>query len=147
VKELMMLPVGEWFCELQRGDPVLEIHIPEGSRMEHEQCRDSLEYATRYYHERFPDKPFRGFVCTSWLFDSQLQSILSPTSNIVKFQKDFYLFPVVSDERETYNRVFGTTTLDPGTASRDTSLRRAIIEYAEAGHRLHGGGGIRLNDQ
>lgn len=139
------LSATQWGVELRRGDPVLDIHIPEGGPMRPEQCKESFERAIRFYRDRFPEKPFRAFVCTSWLLDPQLAAIVPASSNIAAFQREFYLLPVLSDERETYRRVFGTATLDPTTASRDTGLRRAIVEYAESGHLLHAGAGILLS--
>lgn len=143
-KETVRLPASEWHIVLRRDDPVLEIHIAEGSRMAHEECKESLHRALVFYREFFPQQSFRSFVCTSWLLDSQLQTILPASSNIVKFQKLFHLFPVLSDEGETYQRVFGTRTIVPETANRDTALRRAILDYASAGHRLYAAGGLLL---
>lgn len=145
-QETVRLSADDWRVVLRRGDPVLDIHIPEGSPMRPEQCRESFERAVRFYRERFPEKPFKAFVCASWLLDPQLADIVPATSNITAFQRMLSLFPVLSDESETYRRVFGTDALDPATASRDTGLRRAIVEFAKAGHRLHGGGGLLLAD-
>lgn len=143
-QEAVRLSASDWRVVLQRGDPVLEVHIPEDGPMRPEQCRESFDNAVRFYSERFPEKPFRAFVCTSWLLDPQLADLVPAPANITSFQKMFSLFPVLSDERETYRRVFGTDDLDPVTASRDTGLRRAIVEFAEAGHLVHGGGGLLL---
>ncbi|WP_254450621.1 acyltransferase domain-containing protein [Cohnella herbarum] len=145
-EETIRLSASDWVVVLRRGDPVLEVHIPEDGPMRPEQCRESFDNATRFYREQFPEKPYRAFVCTSWLLDPQLADLVPAPANITSFQKTFSLFPVLSDERETYRRVFGTDDLDPVTASRDTGLRRAIVEYAEAGHLLHGGAGLLLAD-
>ncbi|MFD0960449.1 acyltransferase domain-containing protein [Paenibacillus chungangensis] len=141
------LSASEWKPVLRRGDCALEVHIAEGSKLDHELCRASMEEAISFYSTYFPEQPFHVFVCTSWLLDAQLQAILPAQSNIVKFQRDFHLLPVKSDERETYERVFGSGTLDITKDQGDTSLRRAIIAHVESGRRLHGGGGFILRDE
>jgi hypothetical protein len=78
--------------------------------------------------------------------DPQFQAFLPASSNIVNFQKEFYLFPVRSNEDETYRRVFGTKTIDPATASRNTGLRRAILDYVAAGNQLQAAAGFLLKD-
>jgi hypothetical protein len=140
------LPATDWRIELQRGDPVLSIHIPEGGKMAHELCKESMLLAVDFYRKHFPDRPFRAFACTSWLMDPQFQTILPDSSNIVKFQKEFYLFPIRSNEEETYRRVFGAAEVDPATAGRDTGLRRAILDHAAAGNRPHAASGFLLQD-
>lgn len=142
IRDAVQLPKSDWREVLRRGVPVLEVHIAEGSPMTHALCRASYLEAERFVAEHFPERTFDAFVCSSWLLDSQFQRILPPESNIVKFQKDYHMVPLLSDEKETYWRVFGKAEVDK--ASRDTALRRAIIEFAEAGGKLHGGGGFML---
>ncbi len=144
VRDTALLPAEEWTVELHRGDPVLDMHIPEGGPMQPEQCRESFGRAVRFFADRFPDKPFRALVCTSWLLDAQLAGILPASSNIAAFQRELHLYPVRSNEEETYRRVFGTSRIDPRTASRATKLQRAIADYAEAGGLLHAAGGLLL---
>lgn len=146
LRETVGLSEAEWRQELCRGDTVLAVHIPEGSRMSLEECLDSLRQANTFYDRFFPDRPFRAFVCSSWLLDPQFQSILPPASNIVKFQRLFYLLPVLSDESETYWRVFGTRELDLRTAAGDTGLRRAILDYATSGGRMRSAVGVLLRE-
>ncbi|MHA6485009.1 acyltransferase domain-containing protein [Paenibacillus sp. strain BS8-2] len=141
---LIRLSSADWEVAFRRGDPVLDMHIPEGEPMLPEACEESMKRAVAFFGEYFPEKAVKAFVCVSWLLDSQLADILPAASNITAFQRKLQLFPVLSDERETYVRVFGTETLDPSTASSDTGLRKAIIAFAANGHRLHGGGGIRM---
>lgn len=144
IRDMVQLTKPDWREVLRRGAPVLEVHIAEGSPMTHALCRASYLEADRFVADHFPDRDFDAFVCSSWLLDSQFQRILPSESNIVKFQKDYYMIPLLSDEKETYWRVFGKAELEPDKASRDTTLRRAILEFAEGGGKLHGGGGFML---
>jgi hypothetical protein len=145
-QRLIRLSAADWQVAFRRGDPVLDMHIPEGEPLLPEACEESMRRAITFFCSYFPEKPIKAFVCVSWLLDSQLADIVPATSNITAFQRKLHLFPVLSDERETYIRVFGTDTLDPATARSDTGLRRAIIAFAARGQRLRGGGGLRLID-
>ncbi|CAM4256742.1 hypothetical protein FHS16_001488 [Paenibacillus endophyticus] len=138
------LSTDEWRIVIQRGDSALEIHIPEGSPMTPQSCKESVARAISFYHDRMPEQSIASFVCVSWLLDPQLAQLVPEASNISAFQKMLHLFPVRSDDRETYERVFGTDKLDLSTAKKDSGLRRAIILHVESGHRLHGGGGLLL---
>lgn len=142
--ETIRLPAADWRIALRRGDPVLDIHIAEGSKLTPAACRQSLRQAAAFYRALEPPQPFLAFVCASWLLDPQLRAILPPSSNIASFQQLFYLFPLLSDESETYQRVFGSRTIDPAQADRSSSLRRAVADYAAAGNRLHAAGGFLL---
>jgi len=142
--ETIRLPAADWRIALRRGDPVLDVHIAEGSKLTPKECRESLRQAAAFYQAFDPPQPFRAFVCASWLLDPQFGAILPPSSNIVAFQRLFYLFPLLSDESETYLRVFGSRTIDPAKADRGSTLRRAVADYAAAGNLLHGAGGLLL---
>jgi hypothetical protein len=99
---MVHLPTADWRIVLQRGELVLNIHIPEDGKMSPELCRESFFQAVDFYQTYFPEQSYSAFVCTSWLMDPQFQAILPASSNIVKFQKEFYLFPVRSNEDETF---------------------------------------------
>lgn len=143
--EMIQLNKEDWQMILQKGDTVLEIHIGEGSKMT--QCEESFYEAADFYKTYLPEVVFQALVCASWLMDSQFQTILPETSNIVKFQRAFYLLPIKSDEGETLQRVFGSRKIaDPSVAPRNTSLRRAILDYTAEGNHLHGGAGFILKD-
>lgn len=138
----------EWECVLERGDPVLGVHIPAAGRfhgpMDAESCEQSFREAVVFYGRFFPEHRFRGFTCTSWLLDGQFPQYLPPQSNIVLFQKRFHLIPVPgASDSQAMERVFGSRVSDWTRAPRDTSLRRAIIDHIVAGGCLRSGGGFR----
>jgi hypothetical protein len=60
----------------------------------------------------------------------------------VLWQRELYLFPTPNrpDSRSGLYFVFGTDSVDPATAPRDTSMRRALLDHLTAGCRLLGGG-------
>ena len=131
------LPKQQWRPVLAPGDPVLNIHIPGGGPMTHERSGESFAAALEFVPRHFPDRPFAGFCCSSWILDAQLEELLPPTSNLVRFQHEVYLFPVLSNDRALLNAAFGGVPADLTEAPRDTTLRRALAD------RLLGGGHLR----
>lgn len=74
---------------LKAGDPILEIHIPEGSPMTPEACDESFAMARKFFAEYFPDYHYKAFTCGSWLLDDTLKDHLKATSNILAFADRF----------------------------------------------------------
>ena len=129
----------EWVEVLAPGAPVLHLHIPVGRPLELEGCRRSLEEALRFFPACFPEVPFVAFSCTSWLLDAQLEVLLPPSSNLVRFLRQMYLLPMVGDGREAFEWVFDGVPTDLAQAPRDTTLRRALLDHLLAGGHLRGG--------
>ncbi len=135
------LPLSEWRQALAPGDPVLNIHIPGDARLSPELCADSLARAMDFYPRRFPDRPFNAFVCESWLLNGFLARILHAESNIMRFQREFYLYPIELERSQLLREVFGEEPADWKTASRDNSFKRSLAEYFAAGGEYHSTGG------
>lgn len=143
----LALPLSEWSPALLPGDPVLDIHIPEDGRMDFDACGESLRQAQAFFPRHFPERPPAvAFVCCTWFFDAQYQQLLPPTSNIVRFQREFYLSPVLSYDGEPFRRVFGEMPEDLSAAPRDTALRRAMLDFKAAGGLLRSAAGFCLID-
>ena len=92
VKEKIILDSNGWEQELAPGDPVLDIHIPGGMPLEFEECKEAMRAAMGFFKKHFPEKQAAAFTCFSWLLDTRLQELLPDDSNIIRFQKEFYLF-------------------------------------------------------
>ena len=128
------LVVDEWSVALERGDPVLSVHIPASGPMDHAACGASFDAATRFFPRHFPEHGFRAFVSGSWLFDDQLGDWLPASSNIVRFQREFHLLPRRgTSDFQIFERVFGGRVENPDAAPQDTALRRAVIQHMKAG--------------
>ncbi|TMV50878.1 hypothetical protein FE783_09435 [Paenibacillus mesophilus] len=142
------LRADEWELVLEKGDTVLDVHIPEGGKMTHELCRDSYGQAVAFAADHFPETPFKGFVCSSWLLAPQFPLLLPADANIVRFQRDYYVTPVKSDEDQTLERVFGfgTKLADLPHVPRDTSLQRIVYDHLASGGCIHGAAGFLLKD-
>jgi hypothetical protein len=139
VRRQVRLRRDEWRQVLAPGDPVLHVHIPAGSAMDFDRCGRSYAAALEFFPRHFPDRPFVGFACSSWLLDPQLQRLLPAASNIARLQREVYLLPGSSSGANTLGRVFGAVPDDLARAPRDTTLQRAILDHLQAGGHLSSG--------
>jgi hypothetical protein len=140
------LPLSEWELTLSPGDRIMEVHIPAGGNMTPERCRESMRQALDFFPRHFPDRPFVGFACYSWILNPQLAEIYRPDANMVLWQRELYLFPVPSGNRSGLYFVFGEDEVDPDTAPRDTSMRRALLDHLAADGGLITGGMFLLSE-
>jgi len=127
------LPAGEWEQVLAPGDPVLNIHIPTGGPMDYDRCGESIAMVPEFFGEHFPERQWRAICCGSWLLNSALQELLPETANMVRFQREMYLFPIGMGDESLPRSIFDELPVDPATAPRDNTLRRAYLERLEAG--------------
>lgn len=70
---------------VKKGDPILEVHIPEGEKLATDACLAAFDAARAFFPKYFPDAPFTCFTCHSWLLDETLRGYLSEGSNILAF--------------------------------------------------------------
>jgi hypothetical protein len=134
--QAVFLPRLEWDLVLQEGDTVLDLHIPRKDPLTTETCSDSYRQALEFFPRIFPERPWKALYCHTWFFTPQLQSFLSPESSIVKFQREFYLYPFPGSVGFLWSFVFGVKYPDPATAPRDTSLRRAVLDWIGQGKEI-----------
>ncbi len=146
--EQMRLSLSEWEEVLAPGDPVLHLHIPGGEPMSYDRCGEAFERALEFFPRHFPDYQFNAFMCGSWLLNTALQDLASQTSNMVRFQREVYLFPIGLSDDSLASALFGGLRRQmPETLSeypRETSLQRAYLDAVEAGEYEPGGGGCFL---
>ena len=145
LREESFLLHSVWERVLKHGDTVLDLHIPRGDKLTVKECRESLQAAYQFFPAIFPDRPFKGLFCHTWFFTPQLQKILPPESNIVRFQREFYLYPYPGGPEFLWNFVFGEKYPDATTAPRDTSLRRAVLDWLAEGKELFDLPGLMLH--
>lgn len=142
----LTLGLREWECVLAPGDSTLDMHIPEGGRMTLEACGDSMRRAAAFFARFFPNQLCRSVTCGSWIFNTQFERIPLSSDNLVRFQRELYLFPTPSNGRDGLWFIFLQNEVDPRTAPRDTSLRRAVADFLATGERWRGGGMFYLLD-
>lgn len=146
VRHRVRLPLAEWERVLAKGDLILDMHIPAGGGMTPEKCGDSLRRGVDFFRRFFPDKPFRAVTCVSWIFNTQLEEIELSSDNLVRFQRELYLYPVPSTGSDGLWFIFLSPSVDPATAPRDTSLRCAVADFLAAGNIWRGGGMFFLTE-
>jgi hypothetical protein len=134
--QTVFLPRAEWDLILQNGDTVLDLHIPRKDPLTAETCSASFRQAQEFFPRVFPDRPSKALYCHTWFFTPQLQTFLPPESSIVKFQREFYLYPFPGNVGFLWSFVFGEKNPDPSTAPRDTSLRRAVLDWLNQGKKI-----------
>ncbi len=134
------LALRDWECVLAPDDATLDMHIPEGGAMSLEACGDSMRRAAAFFARFFPNRVCRTFGCSSWILNTQLERIRLSSQNLVRFQRELYLFPVPSSGRDGLWFIFLSDDVDPATAPRDTSLRRGVADFLATGERWRGGG-------
>jgi hypothetical protein len=145
-KNPICLPRTEWQLILQQGDTVLDLHIPRFDPFTAADCRESMYQAYDFFARQFPEQPFKASYCHTWFFTPQLQLLLPRESNLVRFQREFYLYPFPGGPGFLWEYVFGERYPVPAGAPRDTSLRRAVLDWLEQGGELFDLPGVRFHD-
>jgi len=135
------LPAAEWQQVLARNDPALYIHFPGGRPLAHDVCGKSFELAAEFFQRHFPERPYVCFCCDSWVLNSELQMFLPPTSNMVRFQREMYLLPHVTDDLQLANVILGGMPQNLSQAPRDTALQRALLDHIARGGCFHASAG------
>ena len=127
-----------WQVVLSPGDDTINLHIPATGSLDIEQCKISLEKMKIFYRKYLPDYKYKAFICYSWLLDSQLEEILPPTSNILKFQKLGCLFDMPDIPSDAIWRVFGEKGIERRTHMN--SFQKAMCQFVDSGGKFITGG-------
>ncbi|MEI6286135.1 MAG: acyltransferase domain-containing protein [Bacillota bacterium] len=133
------LDLQEWQPVFSATDTLLDIHIPEGGKMTPESVRQSLTGALEFFSTYFPQLKIAGFVCMSWIFNPRYENLL-PQANMSEFMRNVYLIPFPASKRdEGFYFLFGKDYLPGENYSRDTKLRRMMLDELQAGRPLRHG--------
>lgn len=123
---------------IQKGEPVMEIHIPADGPLTHEECVKSVEMAKEFFAAYYPEYKFEYFTCHSWLIDTALKDILDPDSNILQFQS---MFDVIeeddSDAILRYVFKWNTNSQNLAEFTCTTGMSKKVKETALAGKVYH----------
>jgi hypothetical protein len=93
LREKRRLPRAEWRQVLGPGDSVLDMHVPGEGALTLQAIGDALAQAGPFFERFEPGRRFAAFTCDSWLFSPQLEELVGPDSNIVRWQRSGYLLP------------------------------------------------------
>lgn len=126
--------------------PVLNIHIPEGERLELSACQQSLKEAVAFFSAYFPQYAYRGFVCDSWLLDKHNAQFMRPDSNILRFASLFdCVVQTNSENNELIRRLWGIHTAcreELAMLPEDTDLQKRAKQYLLSGGKTGNGYGF-----
>jgi hypothetical protein len=144
-EKMESFPKSGWQKIANAGEPIVSVHISGGEPMNTEACADSFVRAKSFHEKYFPNDKFPIFTCDTWLLDPQLQKVLKEDSNIVQFQKRFFLAPNPRDsEFVPIRTIFGPQALVVGyeNVEHKTSLQKAAAQLKDEGHTLRHGIGF-----
>lgn len=137
-KDVITIAKSDWDTALSKGDTVLAVHVPSGPGYNPERLKNSMTLALDFYQEYFPEINIKGFWSESWLYDSRLSLVLdNETSNIIKVQRQFYLYPINEGDGMLRYEAFGDWKADPTKVELKTTLQKATAAYMNTGARFN----------
>lgn len=124
---------------LKKGDPIIEVHIPQGEPLLKKDCEASITWAKEFFKSYFPEYEYNCFTCHSWLLDYEIKGFLRPESNIIEFQNMFDIIGY-DESNQAMKYLFD---INPDKTSQ-SFLQKKILEHTTSGGKLHEGYGIIL---
>ncbi len=125
------------YLPFQKGDQVLKIHISDNESLAG--CAESMRSARAFFTRYYPEYKNAVMLTRTWLLDPRLTALLSPDSNIIKFQQLFHIYDYINNEQEVLRRIFGEYKENLDAYTPTSSLARAVLPYLKAGNRLGSG--------
>lgn len=123
---------------IQKGDPVLNVHIPSGSRLTPSACEASYQQAARFFNMQPA-----VFICHSWLLCPALKNLLPSGSNILQFQNEYTITGVDAESRQAEERIFGCLKSCPSEYPENSYLQKSAKTWLLSGNPLPAGYGVR----
>jgi hypothetical protein len=143
----LSLSLVDWDLVLAHNADVLIFHVPTGAPLTFDMCGDSFRRALEVFPRYYPDFNFRAFWTSTWMMDPRLQNLVAPEYNIVRLQREMFVYPgLQGDNNQYYERIFGWGTKDINQVEWKTSLQRTIGNYLNNGGHFHGGYCFLLKD-
>lgn len=129
---------------VQKGDPVINTHIPADGHFEPADVQDAFCRAYRY----FGKTGITPIVCSSWLLYPDNRKFCAPNSRMVAFLDNFTILQSYGkqDSGDLW-RVFGVRdSYEPDTLPENTPLQRQLKKHLQNGGTMGSGYGILLHD-
>lgn len=130
---------------------IIYIHIPQGEKLDYNECRKSIISADEFFKKYFPEYSYNYYFCESWLLFENNREFMDKNSNIVKFMNLFDIHYSVSAEEQAFERIFGKNfncnsllyrlnknkrKSDINSLSEFTSLQKSAKQYLQSGKKL-----------
>lgn len=130
-KETVSLPKAVWKKVLEKGDPVVSVHIPPTGKLTPELVDETLEETRAFLAKYYPDFSYKAFFCHSWMMDPQLDEMLGTESNIVKFARRFTRLSHKSDGQAIFTFIFMKPDMnfDINDLPENTTLERKAKQH------------------
>ena len=138
----VLFRIGLLEYELSKGQVCL--HIPTGARLIGPEIDASLEEARAFLRRFFPAWQSLPMTCHSWLLSPALPGLISPDSNILRFQKRFRIVPETEQNREFLVWIFTNRDIPYPRLPENTHLQRVVKQYLLQGGTFVEGRGILL---
>ncbi|MBI9104625.1 MAG: DUF5596 domain-containing protein [Spirochaetales bacterium] len=134
---VLQMPVNNY----PEGAKCLNIHIPEGEKLDVAKCRESIRRVKTFFR-RHLGYEYSIAVCHSWLLHGNLKDLLEEDSNISGFARLFEIIDNDDDASQIIERVFGPGEVVSQELPEKTTLQRKLKRYLLTGHRIGMGTGI-----
>lgn len=136
---------------LKLNEKAVYVHIPQGEKLDYDECRKSLSQANAFFKRYFPEFKFNYYFCESWLLFENNRLFMNENSNIIKFMSLFDIHYSLEHEAQPFERIFssdinriysipiiGNIKRKNNIAlfSEATSLQKSAKEYLLKGNRL-----------
>lgn len=125
---------------------VVNIHIPQGEKLDKEQCIVSLLEANLFFAKYFPDYTYTYYFCESWLLYDKNREFMEENSNILRFQSLFDIVYSKANDSQAIERIFGKRKLWKQQYAEQTSLQCRAKQYMLSGGNLGFGVGVISKD-
>ena len=125
------------------GDNLVNIHIPEGEKLDTDKCKESFQMAREFFGEYFPDYKYDYYICESWLMFEGNRDFMKKDSNIVKFMDMFEICYNVKVDVQAIERIYGKRKLFKKNYSENTDLQKRAKAYMLSGNKLGIGIAVR----
>ena len=140
--KLFRLGVFQFELREFKGENVLGVHIPNGTKLDVKENLMNFRYALEFFNKHYSEIDFKGFVCESWLLNPYIEEIMGKKTNITRFGDMFDRF-----EPEEEEGVFISVFKIPKLISIDelceeTSLQKNIKKFLKEGNTFKDYGGF-----
>ncbi|MBR5543230.1 MAG: hypothetical protein IKU65_03955 [Oscillospiraceae bacterium] len=140
--ERTTLSKSEWTPIFVPGDDVIKVHIPGTGDFSKDAVKAYFARAREVFNRCFPEITFKGFVTICWMLSPELSDILKPTSNILAFQNNFFVYPAKNSATDAFLYVFdirgkSVDEIDFSALPEGNSLMRGIKKKALDGTFVH----------
>ena len=143
-KEKVSLSKSEWKKVLEKGDPVVSVHIPPTGKLTPELVDETLEETRTFLARYYSDFSYKAFFCHSWMMDPQLDEMLGTESNIVKFARRFTRLSYQSAGQAIFTFIFMKPDMnfDIKDLPENTTLERKAKQHYLDGKAIYECGGF-----